>query len=483
MFLGLDIGTQSLKAIIADASLGVHGVGQSPYRPAYPRPGWAEQDPALWLNALAPAIAQSLAAAGLEPGDIRGIGICGQLDGCVGVTLGGEPIAPAIIWMDRRATQETNDIDPALVRERAGLVLDATHMAAKIRWSERHLKRAREVAVWHQPVSYVVEALTGARVIDHGLASTTMLYGLAAGEWDAELLERFGVDRSRLPVLRAAGSVAGELGARGTELTGLPPGIPVAVGTGDDFSNPLGSGITAPGTVAVTLGTAEAISALSTTVAIDPEMLVETHAYPAGYYLLGNPGWLSGGAVSWFLATFSVLSAVEFSALAAQAPPGCEGLLFLPALSGAMAPRWVPEARGAFYGATAAHGKAHFARALLEGTSFAMRDVIGRLGQLGVPVSRVRLMGGGAASALWAQIRADLIEMPVEVLQARDTSAMGAAVLALAATGEAPSVAAAAERQQLPLASTEPIAGNAAVYANAYVRYRRLFQSLEPMFV
>jgi xylulokinase len=458
MFLGVDIGTQSLKAVIADANLGLRGVGQSAYRPTYPRPGWAEQNSALWLDALAPAIAQALATAGLAPDDIRGMGICGQLDGCIGVTARGEPIAPAIIWMDRRATAETEHVDPGLVRERAGLVLDATHMAAKIRWSERHLPRAREVVAWHQPVSYVVEVLTGARVIDHSLASTTMLYSLAAKDWDAELLERFGVDRSRLPALGSAGSVAGALGARGAELTGLRPGLPVAVGTGDDFSNPLGCGITAPGTVAVTLGTGEAISALSATLAIDPEMLVETHAYPAAHYHLGNPGWLSGGAVSWFLATFSVLSAAEFSALAA-------------------------EALGAFYGLTAAHTKAHLARAVLEGTSFAMRDVIERLGQLGVPLNRVRLMGGGAASALWAQIRADLIEMPVETLKERDTSAMGAAVLALAAAGEAPSVAAAAERQELPLAVTEPIAGNAAVYENAYVRYRKLFASLEPMFV
>ncbi len=483
MYLGIDIGTQSLKAIIADEGLAVRGTGQAPYVSSYPKPGWAEQHPSLWLEALAPAIAQALVAAGLHATDIRAMAISGQLDGCIGITNGCEPIAPAIIWMDRRATAEVAGVDPALIRERAGLVLDPTHMAAKIAWTQRHLARAGEVAAWHQPVSFMVEALTGARVIDHSLASSTMLYNLAAQDWDPALASAFGIDPEKLPRLRPAGAIAGELSSRGATLTGLLAGLPVAVGTGDDFASPIGCGIVSPGTVAVTLGTAEAISALSSRLVIDPDMLVETHAYPAGHYHLGNPGWLSGGAVTWFLSTFSVADAAAFSALAMEAAPGSEGLLFLPALSGAVAPRWVAEARGAFYGMTASHGKAHFARAVLEGTSFAMRDVIERLRALGVGTDRVHLMGGGAASGPWAQIRADLMQMPVECLKARDTTAMGAVVLALTAAGGAASVADAASRLELPRTVIDPIADNGAVYNDGYARYRRLFDSLEPMFV
>jgi xylulokinase len=479
MYLGIDIGTQSIKALIVDDGLRLLGLGSSGYRPSYPRPGWAEQDPHLWLAGLRPAIAQALEAAGLAPADIKGLAVCGQLDGCIGTTADGEPIAPAIIWMDRRATAEITGICPELVRQKAGLVLDTTHMAAKIRWSMRNLP-GHAVITWHQPVSFVVEALTGERVMDHSLASTTMLYGLSARDWDDALLLAFEIDREKLPRIADAASAAGELSARGASLTGLPAGIPVAVGTGDDFANPLGCGIAQPGAVAVTLGTGEAISGISDALVLDSERLLETHAYPSGHYHLGNPGWLSGGAVSWFLTTFGVKSAEEMSALAARVPPGAEGVIFLPALSGATAPRWSASMRGGFHGMTAAHGKAHFARAVLEGTSFAMRDVVDRLGALGIAGS-VRLLGGGATSSVWTQIRADLLGRDVEALEECDASAMGAAMLAAVVGGAAPDVGTACARLALPLSRVEANWANRGVYDDAYGRYRRLFDAIEPL--
>lgn len=480
-YLGIDIGTQSLKAIVVDAGMRLLGTGRVPYQPSYPQPLWAEQDTGLWLAALKPAVAQALDAAGLSPADIACLAVSGQLDGCIATDGDGRALAPAIIWMDRRAVAEVHDVDPALVRNRAGLVPDATHMGAKIAWSKRHLGLHGAVATWHQPVSFTVEALTGARVLDHSLASTTMLYALAGEAWDDELLAAFGVDREKLPAIAPAGSVAGTLTHRGAELTGLRPGTKVAVGTGDDFSNIIGSGIVMPGTVGVTLGTAEAIAALSVSLVIDPDLLVETHAFPTGAFHLGNPGWLSGGSVSWFLETFSVSSAAEFSALASQVPPGSSGLLFLPTLSGAMAPRWVATARGAFYGITAAHTKAHFARAILEGTSFAMRDVIDRFDALGVGTGHIRLMGGGVASGVWTQIRADLCGRAIELVNSVDTSAMGAAALAAVADGAAATVQDASPRMPLETTVVDPNSANRAVYEDSWQRYRALFDALEPM--
>ena len=186
--------------------------------------------------------------------------------------------------------------------------------------------------------------------------------------------ELFDIDRDSLPEIDDATARAGALSRAGAELTGLPVGTPVAVGTGDDFANPIGAGVVAPGVVACNLGTAEVIGTVSDSLRIDGGGLVETHDFLGDRYLVGNPGWLAGGAVTWFLSTFGVATPAELSRLAAEAPPGCNGLTFLPALSGAMAPRWVAEARGAFYGLTASHGKAACARALLEGCAFAMRD-------------------------------------------------------------------------------------------------------------
>jgi xylulokinase len=479
MYLGIDIGTQSLKALVVDEGLRPRGRGSFTYRPTYPRPGWAEQDPRLWLAGLRPAIAQALEAAGLAPRDIEGLALCGQLDGCVATGADGEPLAPAIIWMDRRAADEIEGLDAHLVRQRAGLVLDSTHMGAKIRWSMRHLQ-GDAATTWHQPVSFVVEALTGERVMDHSLASTTMLYGLAQGDWHEGLLGAFGIDRRSLPQIANAGDVAGTLLARGASLTGLPMGLPVAVGTGDDFSNPLGSGIAEPGTICVTLGTGEAIGGISESLVLDEARLLETHAYPGGHYHLGNPGWLSGGAVAWFLTTFGVSSVDEMTAIAAGVPPGSDGVIFLPALSGATAPRWSSSMRGCFYGMTAAHTKGHLARALLEGTSLAMRDVVDRLGALGVGES-IRILGGGAASSLWTQIRADVIGRDVEALEEGDASAMGAALLAAVAAGGASDLRSACALLALPLRRQRANPANRAAYDDAYRRYRRLFDALEPL--
>jgi xylulokinase len=480
--IGVDIGTQSLKAVVVDSDLVPRGEASVAYQPSFPAPGWAEQDPALWLKALKPAIAGALAESGLTPGDIKGVAVSGQLDGCVPVGSDGRALAPCVIWMDRRAIDQVAGIDPEFIRKRTGLVLDATHMAAKIRWMRRHLPETRDVATWHQPVSFVVAGLCGRAVMDHALASTTMLYGLKERRYSKDLLELFEIDRKELPEIDEATAVAGGLSKAGANLTGLHAGTPVAVGTGDDFANPIGAGVVVPGIVACSLGTAEVVGAVSDRLRIDGESLVETHGFLGDRFLVSNPGWLSGGAVTWFLSTFGVLTPGEMSALAGQAPAGCNGLTFLPALSGAMTPRWEPGARGAFYGLTAAHGKTACARALLEGCAFAMRDIVDRMHAMGIATDRIRLCGGGAKSRVWAQMRADLCQRPVEVAKVTDASPLGAAVLASVAAGMAGSVDEAVGRLPLRLTTIEPDPARAATYEDAYRRYRALFDALRPLY-
>ena len=479
--VGIDLGTQSLKAVVVDDDLRLRGEASVPYQPAFPAPGWAEQDPALWLAALKPAIAGALEKAGLTAADIKGMAIAGQLDGCVAVDHNGRALAPCIIWMDRRAAAEIAGIDVGFIRERTGLVLDATHMAAKIRWAARNLPEARNAVRWHQPVSFVVAALCGRAVIDHALASTTMLYGLKERAYAGDLLATFDIDAMKLPDIDNASAVAGTLTRAGAALTGLPLGIPLAVGTGDDFSAAIGAGVVVPGVVACNLGTAEVVGAISDTLRIDQNGLVETHGFLGDRYFVSNPGWLSGGAVTWFLSTFGVSSPAAMSELASTVMAGSDDLLFLPALSGAMAPRWIAGARGAFYGLTSFHGKAACARAVLEGCAFAMRDVVDRLSELGIATRRIRLSGGGARSRVWAQIRADVSGRPVEIASAADASPLGAAILAATAIGLANSVQEAAERLagRIETIDPDPVAGE--IYDRSYQRYRTLFDALAPL--
>ena len=482
MLLGIDIGTQSLKAAVTDLAFNVQGQGRRYYHATFPQAGWAEQAPRLWENAVGPAIADALRQADVAATSVEAMGICGQLDGCMAVSSGGEPQGDCIVWMDRRAEAEMQAIPADLIHTKTGLVVDPSHMAAKISWLKRHSSKTNAAARYHQPVSYMVERLTGEAVIDHALASTTMLYNLNEGRFDPDLLALFDIAADELPRIAEAGDCAGTLNRHGSEITGLAMGTLVAVGTGDDFSTPLGAGVTRPGEVTVSIGTGEVVGGLTADVIVDCGRLVETHAYPAGGYFVENPGWLSGGAVTWLKGLLGICTFEEFDALAATSPPGAEGILFLPALTGATAPEWIAGARACFYGLTAAHGARHLARALLEGASFAMRDVIERLVKLGISPMRLMLLSGGSRSRLSAQIRADVSGRSVALHKYADTSTIGAAMLAGVASGTFKTVAEAASRAPTPAETLDPIPSASAVLDDSYWRYRELFQSLKPVF-
>jgi xylulokinase len=486
MIVGIDIGSQSLKAVLIDDSLRVAGSGSRAYRIDFPRPGWAEQDPQIWEQALSSAIGEALAAAGRRPADVAALGIAGQLDGCIAADADGAALSPCLIWMDRRADAGLADLRRApgndWFRARTGANLDGSHMAPKARWLQAQAG-GNERILFHQPVSYLVQRLTGEAVMDHGLASTSLVYDLPGGGYADELLGMFGLTRGQFPRLERGEAVAGALTARGAALTGLPAGIVVAVGTGDDFSTPLGAGVAAPGIVANILGTAEVTGALDPRPLIDVRGLVETHRYVGtDLNYIENPGWVCGGALEWLRALLSISGFAEFDRRAEAPPPGADGLLFLPALTGAMTPEWIAGARGCFYGLTPSHGPGHLARAVLEGTAFGFKDVVDRLREMGIAADRVRLLGGGARSRLWAQIRADVTGLPVERSAVSDSSAVGAALLAAVAAGRVRDLAAAASAVAMVAETVAPDPRMSAVYEDAHGRYRRLFESLKPMF-
>lgn len=473
--VGVDLGTQSLKAVVCDEQLRVLGDHQIAHGTAHPRPGWAEQDPRVWEAALAPAIAVALERAGAASTDVVALALAGQLDGCVAVDAHGDPLHPALIWQDRRATEHL-PIDPARLFELTGQVADASHLAAKARW----LSAAGICAAcWHQPTSYLVERLTGVRVLDPAHASTTMLFDLTTRAWSPELVAAFELDPKTLPTIADAHSIAGGLSARGAALTGLPAGIPVAVGTGDDFATPLGAGVIGPGLAICAIGTAEVVGALAVTPVFDraPEPMVETHAYPTGACFVENPGWLSGGAVRWATRMLGLSSDAELDALATSAPPGADGVTFIPALAGAMTPVWRGNARGTLHGLAASHDRAHVARAVLEGLAFAARDVIDRLSELGLATREVLVLGGGGKSAVWNQLRADVLQRPHHVAARTDTCAIGAAMLAALAAGVVRNFAAACAASPPPSATFQP----GAPLDEAYERYRRLVRQIAPL--
>jgi xylulokinase len=482
VFLGLDIGTQSLKAALVDEKLNIAGLGAEPLTYSSMAGNRVEQEAGDWIGSLRPAIAKALDGAGCGPDDIMGIGVGGQLDGCVPVDRHGDPLHPALIWMDRRAVAVTRDISPEVITRRCGLVLDPSHMGAKIAWFAREKPGLHQQTVtYHQPVTFLVEKLTGNRRMDHALASTTMLYDVKTEEFAPDLCNIFHASEKLLPDLANMHEPAGELTESGAELTGLPRGIPVAVGTGDDFTNAIGAGLLQPGSLFCQIGTAEVVGTLSAKPAIDKRSMVETHRFIGGMYFIQNPGLFSGGAVEWIVRILNLAGVEMLNKLAADAPPGSDGVLFLPALTGAMAPEWLPDMRGCFYGLSAAHDARHLARAVLEGTAFAMHDVQNRLTELGLSFDRVVLAGGGAASSLWAQIRADISELPVDVSHIVDASPLGAAALGAVACRAFDSVSEMAPLLEPAYRRFEPNPANAGVYKQAYHAYASLFSALKPL--
>jgi xylulokinase len=477
LVVGIDLGTQSCKAVVCDEALVVRGQHAIAYATSYPQPDRAEQDPSVWEAALAPAIAGALAAAGVHADDIAAIALAGQLDGCIAVDASGAALHPALIWQDRRATDEAARATPATLFTLTGQVADASHMAPKLAWLRASGVRAVR---FHQPVSYLVERLTGAAVIDPSLASTTMLMELTGARWAASLLELYEVTAAELPAIRATCDVAGALTTEGARLTGLPAGTRVAVGTGDDFATPLGAGVVAPGPIVCAIGTAEVVGALAATCVLDRvtgEPMVETHAYPTGAFFVENPGWLSGGAVRWAVRMLGLTGDAELDALAATAPPGAGGVTFVPALAGAMTPVWRPHARGTLHGLAAGHDRAHVARAVLEGLAFATRDVVERLAALGLAGDRVLLLGGGARSRVWAQLRADVLGIAHQVATRTDTCPIGAAMIASVAAGLHTDLVAAAALIPAPIDAFTP----GPPLDEPYERYRRLVTQLAPL--
>ncbi len=477
MIVGVDLGTQSCKAVVCDEALAVRGDHAVAYPTAYPAVDRAEQDPARWYAAVGEAIAGAVAAAKIDPRDVRALAFAGQLDGCVAVDASGVAVHPALIWQDRRATGELRG-DPARVHAITGQVLDAGHLAPKLRWLREMGVRA---ARFHQPVSYLVERLTGAAVIDPPHASTTLLYDLAAGAWSPELLAAFAIDPSELPAIAPTCAIAGALTAAGAQLTGLPAGTPVAVGTGDDFATPLGAGVAGPGQIICAIGTAEVVGAVSARPVFDvpaargardpwralAEPMVETHAYPTGAAFVENPGWMSGGAIRWATRMLGLANDAELDLLAASVPNSA-GITFVPALAGAMTPVWRSAARGALHGLAAGCERAHVARAVLEGLAFAERDVAERLVGLGLPAREILALGGGTRSAIWMQLRADAIGLPHAVAARTDTCAIGAAMIAAVSVGIVPDLAAACALAPPPALRFEPQAS----LDDAYARYR-----------
>jgi len=450
--------------------------------------------------ALHAAIARLVKKVPEGPSAVKGLSFGSQLDGMVVCDERGQPLRPAMIWMDRRAEAQASALAGRVSRagfyRQVGANLDSSHAAFKAMWvRDEEPEVFAEAANLMPPGSYVLREAAGVLAVDYSNASSLALLDPRTRTWSTPVLEAAGIDPKMLPELAAGTQPVGRVTRAFAEITGLAPETVVTVGCGDEMAATLGAGVFAPGEVCDVVGTAEPVCAASAVPREDPTMLVECHPHAdPGVWLLENPGFVSGGNLRWWRDQFSPLERHAeargegdvydlMMSPAADVSPGAEGLVYLPCMQGAMAPEWNGAARAVFYGLTLAHTRAHMTRALLEGSAYALRDILEAMRNAGLEVRRLTIVGGGAKGALWRQIKADVTGLPVRVPTSVETTATGAAILAAVGSGMHSSVAEAVDafvayqpEEQLP----DPERHER--YADAYRRYRDVYFALKPVF-
>ncbi len=500
--MGIDLGTTGVKAALFSVDGGVVVASATVgYALRHPHPGWAEQDPNEWWEATTAAIRACLAEGtlqGFTAESVLGLAISGQMHGAVLLDDDDVPVRPCIIWSDQRSQAECDWMTDRVGSSRLiDLVSNPAlpgFTAPKVLWV-----RAHEPDVWARvrrlllPKDYLRLRLTGIAAMEISDAAGTCLLDVSSGQWSTEVLTSIDLDPALLPPIIGAAEIAGRLTPEASALTELPVGLPIAGGGADNACGAVGAGVVSPGQALLSIGTSGVLLAPSTTPLVDrsgpiPRAHTFNHAVPHAWYLMGVTqgaglsfrwvrDWIGAAEVAEAQRTdrdpYDVLA--EYAATVA---PGSDGLLFLPYLQGERTPVLDAEARGGWVGLTARHTRAHLVRSVLEGVAFSLRDCLDVVRASGVAVDNIRATGGGARSAVWRQILADVLGVPITPLRVEEGPAFGAALLAGVAVGVYPTIEAACTAVVQTAPPVSPEATAMARYAILAPQYDALYPAL-----
>jgi len=494
--LGIDVGTGGARAIVIDGNGRVVSSATEEHQPfASPQIGWAEQRPEDWWRASCIAVRKAIASANLSAEEIACIGFSGQMHGAVLLDEQGSVVRPALIWCDVRTEKQCRDLTAKIGQERLIQLTCNPALAnftlTKLLWvrenEPENWKRVRAVML---PKDYVRFRLTGERATDMADASGTLLLDVAHRRWSREMLQAAEIDERLLPSLHESPDICGKTSSKGAAETGLRTGTPVVAGAGDQARRSHRHGIVAAGTVSATIGTSGVVFAATDRPALDPHGRVHTfcHAIPSRWHVMGVTQ-AAGLSLRWFRDTFATDSGGaresydQLTAEAARIPPGSDGLLWTPYLMGERTPHLDSSARGALVGLTASHTRAHVVRAILEGIAFSLRDTFTLFQEMSVPVTSIRLGGGGARSPLWRQIQADVYGHPVEIVEAEEGAAYGAALLAGVGAGIWTSVDEACHAAVRVACRVDPHPAAVATLNASYSAFRRIYPATRAIFI
>ena len=477
--IGVDVGTSGTRALAVTTEGELVAEATRPHDLLTPRPGWTEQDPEQWWEATRAVLAE------VARDDVVGLGLTGQMHGSVFLDDAGAVIRPALLWNDQRTARECDEITERVGEQRllelAGNPALTGFQAPKILWLAHEEPDAyARVARVLLPKDYVRLRLTGERATDASDASGTLLLDVRARDWSDAILDALEIPRAWLPDVYEGPAVTGTLRDDVAGELGLPAGLPVAAGGGDNAAAAVGVGVVREGAVSTSIGTSGVLFAHRDEFAPDPSGRVHAfcHAVPDAFHLMAVT-LSAGGSLSWWRERLG--GGADFDTLVAEAAavePGAEGLLFLPYLTGERTPHLDPHARGAFVGLTVRHGRGHLTRAVMEGVVFSMRDGLEIMRGLGTPDGDLRAVGGGARSPLWMQLQADVYGRPIRRTVIDEGPAYGAALLGGVAAGAFADVNEASQRVRLREEVTEPDPERVRRYEELYAVYTSLYPAL-----
>lgn len=450
--LGIDIGTSGTKTILVD-TLGVELASSTAEYPLYQRQnGWAEQEPLDWWQATVKTCREALLKSGINPSDIAGIGLTGQMHGLVMLDENGNLLRDSIIWCDQRTALEREQINMAVGPEKL-LQITANpaitgFTAAKLLWVRNHqpelYEKCRKVLL---PKDFIRFKLTGEFATDVSDASGTQLLDIAHRNWSQTVLDDLDIDINLLPKVYESFEVSGQITKDAAELTGLAEGTKVVAGAGDNAAAAVGMGVVVDGKAFTTIGTSGVIFAHTSQMKIDPLGRVHTFcsAVPGEWHMMGVTQ-AAGLSMQWFRNNFcheemrkaNELNFDPYELMNAEAESvsiGSSKLVYLPYLMGERTPYMDPDCRGVFFGLSASHSRKHLIRAVMEGVAFSLYDSVRIFEGLGVRFPEMLVGGGGARSKVWRGMLADVFNSEVKTLNSSESPAYGSAILASVGTG------------------------------------------------
>ncbi|MFZ4614820.1 MAG: FGGY family carbohydrate kinase [Rectinemataceae bacterium] len=496
LIVGIDIGTTGTKACIFTPEGRLEAKAYREYGCTFPRPGWVEQDLSMLIETAMATCAEAVGRLEKPKAGIRAVSFSTQRTCTIFLDEKEQPIRPMISWQDNRTQKEMAAIKDILGEERfhsiTGLPLNTTWCITKLLWLRNNEpENWKRLNRFSQLQDYVLRSFgVEGYVTDKAAVSLSGLYDLKMSRWSEEILGAFDMKGLVLPEVRKAGSLIGKVSLDASRRSGLPEGTPICVGAGDQNSAAIGAGVVQEGMMSISLGTGGLVAAFLKDYpeSLSTEANIMNHAIDGSWEL---EGYQAGAAsvYKWFrdqVATLEKAYAEStgqdaydiLSALASQAPPGSKGLLFLPYLASACAPRWNPNARGSLLGLTFAHDKACLLRASIEGITMEVRDILTSMTRMGLRVQSVRILGGPTKSELWNQMQADIYNRRVETLKFTDTAVLGAAIFAGVGVGIFPSIAEAAKKLVKVSKIYEPNPDAVATYNRLYEVYAKAYEAL-----